>query len=141
MSDLRTIADRVEIDALRAEFSDAVLTRDFDRLASLFTEHDGTVRMPHIDVVFTGREQIRAGVARLQALWDVFVQHSHPGALQIDGDTASGRTYMTEQMHGRPGSNRNYGIYHDRYRRTPEGWRFAERVYEARWVDPAPPAG
>jgi hypothetical protein len=35
----------------------------------------------------------------------------------------------------------NYGIYHDRYRRTPDGWRFAERVYEIRYLDTAPLTG
>ena len=43
MTDLQAIADRVEIEALRGEFTDAVMTRDYDRLASLFTP-DGVVR-------------------------------------------------------------------------------------------------
>jgi hypothetical protein len=37
MSDLQGIADRVEIKALPGEYSDAAMTRDYDRLASLFT--------------------------------------------------------------------------------------------------------
>jgi hypothetical protein len=37
MSDFQAIADRVEIEALRAEFTDAVMMRDYDRVASLFT--------------------------------------------------------------------------------------------------------
>ena len=37
MSDLEAIADRVEIEALRGEFTDAAMMRDYDRLASLFT--------------------------------------------------------------------------------------------------------
>ena len=36
MSDLKPIADRVEIEALRGEFTDAAMMRDYDRLASLF---------------------------------------------------------------------------------------------------------
>jgi hypothetical protein len=36
MSDMQTIADRIEVEALRAELTDAVMMRDFDRLASLF---------------------------------------------------------------------------------------------------------
>jgi hypothetical protein len=47
MSDLQAIADRVEIEALRGEFADAVMMRDYDRLASLFTP-DGAVRIPRI---------------------------------------------------------------------------------------------
>jgi hypothetical protein len=37
MADLQAIGDRVEIEALRGEFTDAVMMRDYDRLASLFT--------------------------------------------------------------------------------------------------------
>jgi hypothetical protein len=47
MSDLQAIADRVEIEALRGEFTDTVMMRDYDRVASLFT-HDGALRMPNI---------------------------------------------------------------------------------------------
>lgn len=32
-------------------------------------------------------------------------------------------------------------VYHDRYQRTPEGWKFTERVYEVRYLDTAPLAG
>lgn len=34
MSDLQAIADRVEIEALRGEFTDAAMMRDYNRLAS-----------------------------------------------------------------------------------------------------------
>ena len=141
MSDLQAIADRVEIEALRGEFCDALMMHDFDRLASLFTE-DGAVRMPHIEAEAVSRQEIRAGIERLQGLWNYFVQTTHPGVIQLDGDTASGRAYMTEFGHLRDGrSDMNYAIYHDRYRRTPEGWKFAERVYEIRYEDMTPLRG
>jgi hypothetical protein len=47
MSDFQAIADRVEIEALRGEFTDAAMMRDRARLASLFTP-DGALRMPNI---------------------------------------------------------------------------------------------
>jgi len=59
MSDLQAAADRVEIEALRGEFTDAVMTRDCDRVAALFTP-DGVWRMPKIPVELAGREAIRA---------------------------------------------------------------------------------
>ena len=37
MSDLQGIADRVEVEALPGEYTDAAMTRDYDRFASLFT--------------------------------------------------------------------------------------------------------
>ena len=141
MSDFQAIADRVEIEALRGEFTDAVMMGDRDRLASLFTP-GGALRMPNIPAEFVGREQISAGRERLVALWEFFVQNTHPGTIQLDGDTASGRAYMFElaRLHdGRSGLN--YAIYHDRYQRTSDGWKFAERVYEIRYHDTSPLPG
>ncbi len=141
MSDVKAIADRVEIEALRGEFTDARMMHDYDRFASLFTE-DGAVRMPHINVELVGREEIRAGVERLQGLVEYFVQTAHPGTIQLEGDTASGRAYISELGRMRDGrSQLNYAVYHDRYRRTPDGWKFAERVYEVRYLDTTPLAG
>ena len=118
MSNLQAIADRVEIEALRGEFTDAVMMRDYDRLASLFTP-DGAVRIPDINAEAVSREEIRAGSERLQGLWDYFVQNVHPGTIQLEGDTASGRAYIVELGRMRDGrSQLNYAVYHDRYRRT-----------------------
>jgi ketosteroid isomerase-like protein len=141
MSDFQAIADRVEIEALRGEFTDAAMMRDRARLASLFT-HDGTLRMPNIPAEMAGREEIRAGGERLQSQWDFFVQTTHPGTIQLDGDTASGRAYLQELIRLRDGSSHlNYAIYHDRYQRTGDGWKFTERVYEVRYLDTSPLAG
>ena len=58
------------------------------------------------------------------------------------GDAASGRAYIQELIRLRDGhSELNYAIYHDRYRRTPDGWKFTERVYEVRCEDTTPLAG
>ncbi len=141
MNDLQAVADRVEIEALPGEFTDAIMMRDYDRFASLFTE-DGAWRMPHIDEEFVTRDEIRAAIERLQGLWDYFVQAPHPGAVRLDGDTAVGRAYIVELGHLRNGGFQlNYSLYHDRYRRTGDGWKFAERVYEVRYLDTSPLPG
>jgi ketosteroid isomerase-like protein len=141
MSDLQSIADRVEIEALRGEFTDAAMMRDYDRAASLFTP-DGALRMPNVPVELVGREEIRGWGERVPAIVDYFVQTTHPGMIQLDGDTATGRAYMSELIGLRDGrSELNYAIYHDRYQRTGDGWKFTERVYEVRYRDTSPLAG
>jgi ketosteroid isomerase-like protein len=141
MSDLQTIADRVEIEALRGEFTDAAMMRDYDRLASLFTA-DGALRMPNIPAELAGREKIRAWGDRVPELVEFLVQTTHPGTIQLAGDTASGRAYLQEIGRARDGrSELNFAIYHDRYQRTGDGWRFTERVYEVRYHDTTPLAG
>jgi hypothetical protein len=111
MRDLQAIADRVEIEALRGEF--------------------------------VGRGEIRAGIERLgEGLWDYLVHTTHPGTIQLEGDTASGRAYVLSFGHMRDGnSHLNYSVYHDRYRRTPEGWKFTERADEIKYLDTTPLAG
>jgi ketosteroid isomerase-like protein len=151
VSDLQAIADRVEIEALRGEFTDAVMMRDYHRVASLFTA-DGVWRMPKIPAEITGQQEIRDWGERVPAFVDYLVQTTHPGMIQLEGDTASGRAYLCELIYLRDGSSElNYAIYHDRYQRTGDGWKFTERVYEVRYLDttplagsaprPAPPAG
>jgi ketosteroid isomerase-like protein len=141
MSDLQAIADRVEIEALRGEFTDAVMMRDYHRVALLFTP-DGVWRMPKIPAELTGQEEIRAWGERVPAFVDYLVQTTHPGTIQLDGDTASGRAYLCELIGLRDGSSElNYAIYHDRYQRTGDGWKFTERVYEVRYVDRSTLAG
>ncbi|NGO06735.1 nuclear transport factor 2 family protein [Streptomyces sp. HC44] len=141
MNDIQAIADRVEIEALRGEFTDAVMMRDYDRLASLFTS-DGALRMPNIPVELTGQEEIRAWGDRVPDLVDYLIQNTHPGVIRLDGDTASGRAYMSELGRARDGrSELNYAIYHDRYQRAADGWKFTERVYEVRYHDTTPLTG
>lgn len=141
MNDFQAIADRVEIEALRGEYSDAAMMRDRDRLASLFTT-DGVLSMPNIPIVLTGREEIRTGGQRLQDQWEFFVQTTHPGVIELDGDAATGRAYVQELVRTRDGlEGLNYAIYHDRYQRTEESWKFRERVYEVRYLDTSPLGG
>jgi ketosteroid isomerase-like protein len=141
MSDLEVIADRVEIEALRGEFTDAAMMRDYDHLASLFTP-DGVLRIPDANVELADREEIRAWGERVPAVVDYLVQTTHPGTIRLDGDTASGRAYICELIRLHDGSSHvNYAIYHDRYQRTSDGWKFTERVYEIRYLDSTPLAG
>ena len=137
----RAIADRVEIEALRGEFTDSVMMRDYDRAASLFTP-DGALRMRNVPVELIGQEQIRAWGERVPNFVEFLIQNTHPGVIQLDGDTASGRAYMSEVIRLLDGTSEvNYAIYHDRYQRTVDGWKFTERVYEVRYHDNSPLAG
>ncbi len=141
MTSFQTIVDRVELEALPGQYTDAVMSHDYDRFSALFTA-DAVIRIPDAGIELAGRPEIRAGIERLQAGWEFFVQTTHPGSIQLDDDTATGRTYLCELGRLRDGSSvLNYAIYHDRYRRTEDGWKFTERVYELRYLDRTPLAG
>ncbi|HTJ36068.1 MAG TPA: nuclear transport factor 2 family protein [Dactylosporangium sp.] len=138
MTDMQALSDRVEIAALPGEFTDAASVRDYDRFVALFTE-DGIWRIPGAGVDFHGRPEIRAGIERLQSAWEFFIQNVHPGSISITGDTATARVYVSELGRFRTGDfHANYSVYHDRYRRTDAGWRFAERSYEVKYQSDRP---
>lgn len=141
MSPPQAAADRVEIEALRGEFADAAMMRDYDRFAALFAA-DGASRIPYAGLSFVGRDHIRAAIEQGQGHWEHFAQTTHPGAIQLAGDTAVGRAPICEFGRLRDGSSQlHYSLYHDRYQRTPDGWTFTERVCEIRYADSSPPAG
>jgi hypothetical protein len=48
----------------------------------------------------------------MQDKWEFFVQTTHPGAIQVDGDTATGRAYLCEV-------GRRLAEIHHRYGRAP----------------------
>ena len=141
MTNLAAMADRVEIEALRGEHGDAPMNGDYDHFASLFTE-DAVWRIPFANVEFVGRREIRAGIEQLQGAWEFWVQNMHSGTIRLDGDTASGREYIFEIGLQRDGTSIvSYSVFHDRYRRTPDGWKFTERVLEPRYLDTTPLTG
>jgi ketosteroid isomerase-like protein len=140
-SDFQAVADRVAIEALRGEFTDAAMMRDYDRAAALFTP-DGVLRMPNIPAELAGPDAIRAWGARVPEFVEFLVQNTHPGTIVLDADTATGRAYISEIGRTRDGrATLNYAVYHDRYRRTDDGWKFTERVYEVRYEDTSPLTG
>jgi SnoaL-like domain len=70
------------------------------------------------------------------------VQTTRPGTIRLEGDTACGRAYIPEFGHLRDGRYvLNYAVYHYRHQRTPDGWKFTERVYEIKYLDTSPLAG
>lgn len=131
--DVRLIRDRVEIDSLRAECTDATMMNDIDRLTGLFTE-DAIVRVPDLKIEWRGLDQLRQGFQQLTAGMETFVQNTHPGSVEITGDTATGRVFVFELgRRADGGAVGNHAIFHDHYRRTGAGWKFTERDYEVRY--------
>jgi ketosteroid isomerase-like protein len=124
------VTDRFEIESLRGEFADAAMQGEYDRVGALFTA-DAAWRIPAANIEFTSRTEIVEGLQRLRTAWDFLIQTTHPGTIALDGDRATGRAYVHEIGRFRDGTlHINYGVFHDRYERTGEGWCFAERTYE-----------
>ena len=133
------VADRIEIDDLITRYATAVDTKDWDLYRTVFT--DDAV----IDYTSAGgiRGSLGEVVEWLSHALKLFPMTQHlitNRHVVLDGDTATGRSYYYNPL-GRPDGKGGMqllffgGYYNDRFRRTADGWRIAERIEETAWVD------
>src|SRR5215469_4766661 len=98
--------------------------------------------MPNVPAELNGLDEIRAWGERVPSILEFFVQNAHPGTIQLDGDTASGRVYMHEVIGLRDGRSEHRGLGLRRDLRDippgpPRGKRARSRHLPARLRRPA----
>jgi SnoaL-like domain len=130
--DLQYLLDLEEIKQLRYSFSWALETSAPDDLADLFTE-DGWIEVGPWGRM-NGREKIRSGYGKAYRdaePWTAMHAVTNP-RIRIHGDEATGTWYLQDRVIVPDFNFMLYGaaFYHDRYRRTPDGWRISATGYE-----------
>jgi hypothetical protein len=135
-SEVKSLADRLEINDVLHRYALALDSRDWELLRSCFTADAVAVYFDPAD----SNEGVDAIVARcwsaLQGL-DAS-QHMIGTALaSVDGDTASATCYLHAQhvFRGAPGGDHYLiaGRYEDRLVRTDAGWRIQHRTLHFSW--------
>jgi ketosteroid isomerase-like protein len=127
------LADEQAIRTLTASYTDAINRMDIDDIAPVYDEQAVFTMMDRPSVV--GRTAIldvlRATVARYQLV----MQLLHSGVVQLDGDRARARWQITEFQILADGQPRFIaGRYEDEHVRRADGWKFARRMFTARYV-------
>ena len=145
LSDPATTVSGADDRALRrlvALFADAAIHADPDAFAALWTDDGHWSIAEPIGADFHGRDAIRDGFTGLIGAWEFLIQAPQYGLLAVDGDTATGRWLVREVGRTVGGAGQhNDAFYHDRYARTADGWRFAERTYAFLLLDAADVVG
>lgn len=120
--------DRVAINDALARYADGVNRRDPVLWASSWDEEAEWYLFGPDPVV--GREAIVAAWKEAMAGFPFVVMSVSQGAVEIDGDTASGRSYSSEIARTPDGKRmRVHGCYEDRYRKRDGVWGFAFRKF------------
>ncbi len=134
------VADELAIRGLVAAYADAVNRRSAEDWAACWAP-DGVWDLGGGRTV-EGREAAVALWTKLMAGFPWVIQVVLNGTVTLDGSagTATARWYLSEVFHKpEDGSGTlTYGVYHDRYVRLPEGWRFARRRYDTMFRGPLP---
>ena len=136
---LQEISDRIEIDDLLKRYARAIDTKDWALLDTCFLPD------AHVDYTSSGGAkgsypEVRAWLEKALAPFAAMMHAISNTTLELDGDEASARTYVTNPM-GFPKSDGSlhvftvYAHYVDKLVRTQAGWRIAERIEKAVLMD------
>ncbi len=139
-------ADRLEIEQVVLRYGFAFDNGDVAGFLDVFTD-DGV-----FEAYLVGREELLSrfrGTAELRSFVESGVPtggvalHHVSGVLfdSLDADGPRTRTTLIITKQGARGPVAvSHGTYHDRWRRTPDGWRIAHRTYVAAgYAAPPPP--
>ena len=127
--------DREEITELVARYADGVNRNDIEAWSTIWSEDAIYSLMGRLKK--KGRDAIIALYVQTMESVESMVQLVHNGTIELDGDSATGRWYFSEQQG--LGEGKNFfviGVYQDRYVRTSEGWKFAERHLDLLYREP-----
>jgi hypothetical protein len=129
--DSKSFIDRLRIVDLVHAYCRGVDSIDESTLAGVFTEDCAVDYGPGMGGRRQGRDVVVAGL--LAGLPNFDATHHQVSNIEIrfdETDAATGVTYVTA-WHRFPDARPDatlWGQYHDRFVRTPSGWRIAERV-------------
>ncbi|HEX3901074.1 MAG TPA: nuclear transport factor 2 family protein [Mycobacteriales bacterium] len=137
------LADYLAVRRLQDAYADVVSRRAWGELDRLFLS-DVTVVVDTVGAparTFDGPAEFAAFVGPATDRFDHFQFVILNSVVEVDGDTATSRIFMSEiRHHVEPRSPEDgaedvwstaYGMYQDRYRRLDGQWWFAERHYRS----------
>ncbi len=133
---LTLMEDREEIRDLRDRYHSCINDGRYDGIAELFTD-DAVVELGYL-ARYEGWAAIDTGFRGMGERERFFIkQFIHSHRVTVEGDSASGVSYL-EARYGRFGvSYLVSGRYDDRYRRENGVWRFSEMVMDFYYTVPA----
>lgn len=149
MDDLERLLAERACERLIVDYCRFVDFGEASRIADLFTE-DGTWEGP--EALMAGRDEIRAGFLRREGVTRRVSRHvcTNVAIDVVADDEAVGLCYLVNFRHDRqegatgdgagvvPADVPKFvGEYHDRFRRTAEGWRLAQRRFDLAFLRPS----
>jgi ketosteroid isomerase-like protein len=131
---LKKLEDIEAIRELRMQYHYCINESMFDRTADVFTE-DAYVDFEQVATA-KGREAIRDLLIRLAQSLTIVKQFIHNHMVTVDGDTASGISYL-DARYAQDGKSIIAAVkFAEKYRRIPAGWKISEMVVKIYFTVP-----
>lgn len=141
---LEELSDKLEIQELAYEYSEAIDQKDFDRLDTVFTP-DARIDYSAMGGAKGGYAEVKKFLQDTLPLFDHYYHMVTNLHIKLEGDRAGGRVMCFNPMGvpvpGKAPRMMFLGLFYlDKYVRTDDGWRICERTEERSW-DHNVPAG
>ena len=121
------IEDQLAIRSLHERYADAVFRRDPGDWGALWAD-DATWNL--MGTAVEGKDAIVTLWSGAMAGFAFVAFFGQVGAIEIDGDAATGRVYTSEVLEGLDGNlARTVGRYEDRYVRRGSDWLYQSRSF------------
>lgn len=121
------IEDRLFIRELYGTYADAAFRQDVEAYLSCWCE-DGTRLSQQGDN--HGKPELRTAWQQIWTMIERMAFFSEVGAIEVDGDRATGRCWCREIIDLKGGAIwKVVGLYEDELRREAGQWRFRQRKY------------
>lgn len=126
--------DELAIRGLIERYADAVNRRDAADWAALWTE-DGVWEVFGTEI--TGRDAVVGAWSGAMQGFSFVFHLAHSAVIEVEGDTASGRWTVSEQLMDAAGTpSVLLALYHDRYRRESGEWKIERRRLQPMYQGP-----
>jgi hypothetical protein len=137
------LADRLEIESVLSAYAWALDSKEFDGLDAVFTP-DASLDYTTAGGIKGAYPEVKAWLASVLPHFPAYQHLISNVEVTIDGDTATSRAAFYNPMGHDKAGKRVYfhcgGEYHDRWRRTQDGWRITDRFEQTVWMDGELPA-
>ena len=125
------VVDRILIRELIDDYSNICTLRDWARLPGLFVEGCAWHTRSAVHRDYVGRDDVVQAIIAVVESYQMVFQMPHAPSISVAGEEAVAATLMHEIVKTDDAEGRFVlAVYHDRLVRTPQGWKFAERVFK-----------
>lgn len=134
MLSLQDLSDRVELEQLSVRYANAIDSGNWDELDQVFAP-DAYIDYRKLGGIDGRYPLIKKWLGEVLPKFPNYCHLVGNIAVTVRGDTATGRTLCINPMETKLPSGGSQVMwlglwYADKYIRTPQGWRFTERVEE-----------
>lgn len=123
------IEDRLEIRELIEAFANAAMVIDVKKWGDTWAE-EGTWNLPSFEAPVSGKQNVISAFAQKMEYVDYMSMISVPDEMQVDGDSASCKTYCRELIYPKAGGKVIVvGYFDDEMVKRDGRWQFVSRFY------------